>query len=168
MTHDSLSLDDLRDIAQPPPVPWWPPAAGWWFLFALLIITSATLLYRTWRSWRANGYRRAALREIRTASTEAQIADILKRTALCAYPRSQIASLTGSQWCAWLRDTGGQELSESLQRSLTSGVFRDESLTNTNELAVFADHWVKNHRSQLASSRRSRPDSPREPELTSC
>lgn len=38
MNADASSLDDLRDIAVPPPVSWWPLAPGWWVV--ILIVAS--------------------------------------------------------------------------------------------------------------------------------
>ena len=47
------------------------------------------------------------LRELEQAETSAEIAGILKRAAIQAYPRSEVASLTGESWCRWLSGIAG-------------------------------------------------------------
>jgi uncharacterized membrane protein len=86
MNTDPASLDNLREIILPPPVPWWPPAPGWWLLFAAIALTALAFAFRLFRRWRVNAYRRAALRELAVAGDVSAIAEILKRTALVAYP----------------------------------------------------------------------------------
>ena len=47
MKPDPASLENLRDIAVPPPVPWWPPAPGWWVLGLLALLVLIYLGLRT-------------------------------------------------------------------------------------------------------------------------
>ena len=54
------------------------------------------------RRHRRNAYRREALRELEEADA-ADISAILKRTALVAFPREQVASLSGAAWMACAR-----------------------------------------------------------------
>mgnify|MGYP001824665194 FL=1 len=71
--QDPASLDRLRDIAEPSPVSWWPLAPGWWCLLAVLAITVILLVLRFYRQWKADAYRRAALRELESLTTAAEI-----------------------------------------------------------------------------------------------
>lgn len=145
MNPDAASLDNLKDIYVPPPVPWWPPAAGWWLVIAALAILLAVMVVWAWRKWHRDAYRRAALHELRGATSGAEVAEILKRTALCAYPRQQVASLTGPAWCQWLSETGGQEVTESIGRWLSGDVYRGENSQNLPEKTEFAAEWVRHH-----------------------
>jgi len=147
MSSDPASLDNLRDIIVPSPVPWWPPAVGWWFVLALLAAASMVIGVRAWRAWRANAYRRAALRELRLASRVGEIAGILKRTALCAYPRTDIASLSGMAWCRWLENVSGRAVPETARDALTRGVYHRPSVAVADELRVFVKEWIQHHRS---------------------
>ena len=110
MNPDPASLDNLRDIVELPPVPWWPPAPGWWVLLTMAVVATFVVAWRVWAARRAAAYRRAALRELESATSVATIAEILKRTALVAYPRTDVASLSGSAWSQWLAETGGREV----------------------------------------------------------
>ena len=104
-------------------------------------------MIRAWQKWHANAYRRAALKELRAADDVGAIADILKRTALCAYPRTQIASLSGLAWCHWLGESGNQALSDTVTQCLIEGVYGDADSTGYEELVRYAEQWVKNHQS---------------------
>jgi hypothetical protein len=106
----ATSLQNLNDIIVPTPVPAWPPAPGWYVLLALLLLGILSLSVFFWRRWRQRAYRRAALAELRaigeleldsTQSVNA-LTEILKRTALVAYPRAEVAALSGSAWWAFL------------------------------------------------------------------
>lgn len=145
MKPDAASLENLRDIVQPGPVSWWPLAPGWWILMVLLWTSVFFVSLFIWRRWKANAYRREALRELRKAGTVAEIAAILKRSALCAYPRPTVASLSGEPWCRWLQQSSGLVMSESVSEALTEGQFaqqRDNGITACREFAVA---WVQMH-----------------------
>ena len=156
MNTDPASLDNLRDVFEPHPVGWWPMAPGWWVVFFILTVVAGVLAVRGWQRWQANAYRRAALQELESATGVAAIADILKRTALCVWPRNQVASLSGSAWCSWLGMTGGTDVPDSVALALTRDVFSN-SAGDTHQLAEFAGNWIKNHRNQTGD-RKERKD----------
>jgi hypothetical protein len=110
---DPASLQNLNDIVLPATVGWWPLAPGWYFLIGLLLIALAWLCYRSLQRWNNNRYRRAALTELQLLEQDTQNAEkrdsslrqlpvLLKRTALSAYPRNQVASLSGDDWYGFL------------------------------------------------------------------
>ncbi len=123
MNEEAASLDLLHDIVELPPVSWWPLAPGWWVVLIVTAILTIAMVFRAWGKWQANAYRRAALRELAAANSVSQIAEILKRTALCANPRVEVAALSGGPWCNWLGQTAGTKVPPAVERSLTAGVF---------------------------------------------
>ena len=147
MNPDPASLDNLRDIATLPPVSWWPLAPGWWFVIAIVAIVACVAAIKAWKRWQANAYRRAAKQELNAASSAAEIADILKRAAMCAYPRTDVASLTGARWCEWLPETGGANVPRDVELSLSTGVLANREEADTARLKAFAENWVTSHRS---------------------
>ncbi len=146
MHPDSASLANLRDIVTPPPVPWWPPAPGWWLVLMLLALFAALMALRGWRRWRANAYRRIALRALRQADSVASVAEILKRAALMAAPRTRVAALSGSAWVKWLTRTGRRTVPPAVRQILTTGIYRAAGPASAGELAAFAAQWVRGHR----------------------
>ncbi|MFG0289553.1 MAG: DUF4381 domain-containing protein [Rhodopirellula sp. JB044] len=142
---DASSLDQLRDLAVPPPVSWWPLAPGWWMLIAALVAGVVLGVLKWWRHWLADAYRREALEAVERASTDAAIVQILKRTAIGADTRSHVGSLTGRRWCDWLSATGDVSVTDEIAERITVGVYRDGK-RRTPELADFAKRWIRTHR----------------------
>lgn len=116
-TAASTNLENLFDIVLPPPVPWWPPAPGWFVVGGVLLVLGFWGAWRAWRCWRAAAYRRAALAEWRKLKAQAadpgqrevalrHLPELLKRTALAAFPREAVASLSGGAWL-WFIDRAG-------------------------------------------------------------
>jgi len=116
-TPDSTSLEHLSDIVVPPPGTWWPPAPGWYVVGALLLALGALAAWRALARWCAAAYRRAALADLRRLEARAaddgqrdaalrEVPALVKRTALAAFPRETVASLSGPDWLRFLDRTG--------------------------------------------------------------
>ncbi|EMI52935.1 DUF4381 domain-containing protein [Rhodopirellula sallentina] len=156
MMLDASSLDQLRDVAVPPPVSWWPLAPGWWVLIAVVVAGVVFGVLKWRRHWLADAYRRDALEAVDRASTDAAIVQILKRTAIGADTRSHVGSLTGRRWCDWLSATGDASMTDETAERITVGVYRDGN-RRTPELADFAKRWIRTHRMNP-----SQPESPQQ------
>ena len=115
MSGDPADLSNLHDIVLPVPVSYWPPAPGWWILALAMLAVAVILIVRLVARYRRNAYRRAALRELDAigpavdGASAMHISAVLKRTALVAFPREQVAGLTGPAWLAFLDRTGHTE-----------------------------------------------------------
>ncbi len=146
---DEADLSRLADIVVPPPVPWWPPAPGWWMLLAALLAGLVILLVAAARGWRRNAYRRealAALERLEPAADATAVSAILKRTALAAYPREAVASLTGRTWLAFLdRTSGDHAFAEGggLAAAVSGAPAEDDAA-----LLAAARRWVRHHRAE--------------------
>jgi hypothetical protein len=145
----------LIDIPLPPPVSLWPQtwearvaAAG---LVVGLIVAVAWLL----RWWHVNRYRRAALSELARieetldnaapADLATALASLVRRTALAAFPREQVASLAGSPWLSFLdRTCGGHAFSDGPGRALEISAYQ-RSPDDPRALVGVARHWIKAH-----------------------
>jgi len=106
---DPASLSRLHDIVVPDPVPFWPPAPGWYPVLAVLAAALVLLLWRRVRRWRHDAYRReavAALELVARSGDWAELAEVMKRTALAVFPRASVASLSGEAWLTFLDRTG--------------------------------------------------------------
>lgn len=143
-------LDLLEPIPEPPPVSLWPQTAGWaWLAIALLVLLGLAL--RLWLAHRrANAYRRAALAEIAASGQDPlALAEILRRTALVAYPRAEVASLCGHDWLAFLDGAyGGTGFSAGPGRALASLPYRP--IDAVPDLAPLVAEWVRGHRRSQA------------------
>jgi len=162
MSPDPTSLDRLHDLVAPPLTPWWPPAPGWYWLLGTIAALVFIGLARILLHWLHNRYRHEALvalsqQEIALADPAqrphvvANVALLLKRTALTAFPRETVASLTGPAWLAFLDRSGRTtEFTTGTGQSLTRLVYdpATTSLDDTQARALFAlvRHWLTHHR----------------------
>ncbi|RDE24391.1 DUF4381 domain-containing protein [Motiliproteus coralliicola] len=165
-------LTNLHPPVMPPEPSLWPPAPGWWLLAVLLSGLVLIWAVRSWRLWRRDGYRRAALKELgrirfqlrsdehRTQALRA-LPQLLRRTALAASrqsgaadaPTVQPQSLSGSDWWGWLdrhwpegRFSAGS--GERLHRlAYASEAALDElSESLVSELCDRVEGWIRQHR----------------------
>tara|TARA_Y100000758_G_scaffold269300_1_gene210702 strand:+ start:923 stop:1450 length:528 start_codon:yes stop_codon:yes gene_type:complete len=102
----SEMIDLLPPVPEPAAVPWWPQTWGWALLGVAVLVAAAVFGWRRYRHWRANRYRQAALQELRQRLAAGEgapaLAEVLRRTALVAFPRPEVASLSGESWVAFL------------------------------------------------------------------
>ncbi|WER45469.1 DUF4381 domain-containing protein [Cupriavidus sp. WKF15] len=129
LTHSTAAPDsatiagDLRQMAEvvePPPPSWRPQTIGWPVAGAIVLALLAATAWRWWRRYRANRYRREALAELARlraglavspqarAQALAAMAELLKRTALAAWPRAHVASMAGAEWARFLQAHAGK------------------------------------------------------------
>jgi hypothetical protein len=137
---DPADLSNLRDIVVPPAVSWWPPAPGWWVVGAVCLVATGLAIAVAARHRRRNAYRREALRELESADAR-DISAILKRAALAAFPRGQVASLSGPAWLTFLDRTGGTRFATTALASMTYGSAGDRDV-----IAAEARRWIARHR----------------------
>lgn len=163
VSTDSASLQNLNDIVLPEVVDWWPLAPGWYLLFGILLIAVSWFGYRSLKRWHNDHYRRAALKELGVLTADIQnqetrdsslrqIPILLKRTALSAYPRSQVASLSGKDWHVFLNSKLRTPLftestAHTLDRiSYTRGDLREIDTQAVTTLLLASRQWLKHHR----------------------
>jgi hypothetical protein len=146
VTDDPAALSNLRDLALPPSVPWWPPQLGWWVIGAGVLALASLGVVSLLRHHRANAYRREALRALPDTPIPA-LAELLKRTALAAYPRTMVAGLTGQDWLAFLQRTAGFPPAAGV--SLTRIALDPSKRVDLDEargLRSAVTHWIRHHR----------------------
>lgn len=102
-------LEQLKDIHLPEPISAWQLAPGWWLLVVLLITFTGYIAFR-WHK------RRIAFRLLKPAQLElkrignlppnndaiAELSALIKRVCLVYFPTVKTASLSGTQWIAFL------------------------------------------------------------------
>ncbi|QDT23621.1 DUF4381 domain-containing protein [Gimesia chilikensis] len=155
MKNDATSLDRMHDIVLPDAIPWWPPAPGWYVVLAALGGLVLYLSYRGWRHWKANRYRRLALRELEQAHSVLEVSELLRRTALMVVPRAEVAAQTGAAWPGWLASHAPVAMDEQISRQLTVGVY-DGSTDEIERLKQYAAGWIQQHRLPELPQRESR------------
>ena len=157
-------LSDLRDVQLPPISNELELAPGWWILSVLLIALIFFLVWLFAKKWKKNEYRREALVELEAIhSRHRQTGDdlvflqetqnLLKRVALTAFPREQVAQLTDIQWIHFLGKSSESDRFEGPNaEALIDDIYREklERSLNHREIEVLARFWIKNHKTALA------------------
>ena len=166
MNTDATSLDRLHDIIMPAPAPWWPLAPGWYWVLGLLVVMLLAALITGLIRWQHNRYRREALAELARQEVALQnadlrspallsLAELLKRTAVTAFPREDVATLTGPKWFEFLdhtasgshfRDAHGAMLENAIYDPRTAGVL---DLWKLHSLVEVIRYWIKYHEPRL-------------------
>jgi hypothetical protein len=149
------ALEGLRDIHLPPPVSLWPLAPGWWALAALLVIAAAALVWKLLQ--RQRSVRRLALQELAAleANFDAQLdrvglavslTTLLRRVALARRSRTEVASLHGEPWIAFLTlGSRRRGVSPDVVRELIQTAYRGERAMagEPREWLAFARSWIR-------------------------
>ncbi len=156
-------LEMLHEIVLPDPVSWVPQAPGWVAVWGLILVLAGWGACAGFRRFRKNRYRRFALEELtaierdlkrpeKRARALAEIPLLVKRTALAAFPRSEVAGLSGEKWLAFLDKTlGGKDFTAKEGRLLPDLAYapghRISGLPDetTGRLLRLIRHWIRVH-----------------------
>lgn len=158
-------LEKLHEIVLPMPVTWMPRTAGWYVILGLVLVAAAWWCSIRVRRYMGNRYRRLALEGLsaierdlarpgKRARALAEIPALLKRTALSAFPRAEVAELSGEGWLVFLdRTMGAKGFTEGEGRVLSELAYapssRLERLPDQTiaGLLHLARRWIENHAS---------------------
>lgn len=154
-------LAELKDIHLPPPISAWPPAPGWWVLAALFLLALIAGIALWLRHRRRTAYRRAALRALDQLHNDWQqqhndmqtlhaINQLLKRTALAAYPRTEVAALGGDAWLDFLDRQLRQPTFADPQLRDFGALYRASVDLEPQRIFNAAAIWIRRHRCRIS------------------
>ena len=155
------ALRSLKDIAIPPPVSWMPQTWGWALVAIALAILAAVMFSHWLRRYRANAYRREALAQLdglgeqilnpaTRSNAVRSLTVLLKRVALAAWPREDVASLSGAAWVRFLSEHD-RDIGSILSRTLDDAEYREASgivsqpSNAGRELIDASRKWIERH-----------------------
>ena len=148
---EKLNLVELYDRLvlpeAPAPVSMWPQTVGWIWLGLAILVLIGIAVWKLWKWRRATQYRREALAELRAAGDDPVIiSDILRRTALAAFPRDVVAGLQGAEWLEFLDHTSNTTTFNGSDAGhvLAKAPFAPQP--PHNDLPAMAKTWIKMHR----------------------
>jgi len=147
-------LDLMHDLVRPEAIAWTPQTVGWAVAGLWLLVVILMLAWHRIQVWRRNRYRREALAELQAIQAQpdldpqsmaSQIATLLKRTALAAYSREQVANLYGAEWARFLRESSSSDrLVSNNAEALGNAAYQKDA--NGADLLAPARRWIKVHR----------------------
>jgi hypothetical protein len=154
--YDLISL--LDDVQVPEPISYFPVMPIWTWIFWIMALIAAFLMFQYWKRWQRERYRKLACHELeRTASVKGpayvmKVSQILKWTALAAYPRKRVAGLEGADWLRFLDSTsGGTEFTEGVGQSIASSQYRRNADVEEDALGALAKKWIRTHQRGVLS-----------------
>jgi len=152
----NYALGDFVEVVSPQTISWLPQTTGWWWLGAALLAVIARYSWQRLRHWYRNRYRReAAVRLQRLADTAerstlvAELNRLLKLTALAAFSREQVASLSGEEWVDFLnRQCATPPFSNEQGQLLAVGAYRTGPVAGATGQPLIAAcrTWVREHK----------------------
>jgi hypothetical protein len=147
----------LEEINLPESVSLWPQAPGWKFLSIVVFVIASYYIYQFVKRWWENRYRRAAIFQLselessgNTPESLNRLAFLIKATALQIYPRTEIASLFGASWFAYLNEKSGEHGFDHRCIELLGSVQYQKSASELSEsefehMVLKTRHWLKYH-----------------------
>lgn len=151
----NYALHDFVEVVSPTAISWLPQTTGWWWLGAALLALIARYSWRRLRHWYHNRYRREAAEQLQQlanttdqASLVAELNRLLKLTALSAFSREKVASLSGKDWVHFLN---GQcttpPFSEEQGQLLAVGAYTTQPVATETfaQLLAACLVWVREH-----------------------
>jgi hypothetical protein len=148
-------IDQLHDITVPPPVSYMPETIGWGVVVVVLVACIALLAAWIIARRRKDRYRRAALQELSAIERQAnagdvehagaEIAALVRRTALAAFPRDEVAHLYGEDWKAFLTRKSSKELGAGIDALIAAPYKPSNTAIDMADLARSAKRWIEHH-----------------------
>lgn len=154
---DLVQLYDQLELLDPPlPISMTPETVGWIWLALFAVVAVGYGAWRWRKTYLASAYRRAALTALSQSQDDpVEIALLLRRTALVAFPRSDVAALHGPQWLAFLDKAAPKVAFSGSQAGtlLTSAPYQraEPSGQANSDLAKMARLWIETHQPQMGA-----------------
>ena len=163
-TFGNYVLHGMNEVVLPNAISWLPQTLGWQVLLLAVMAFIVMRLASALLSWYYNRYRSAALVALdslfaspKRAVAAKQLPELLKATALQAYPRETVASLTGEEWLAFLNITAPTPCFDEVNGKLLMRLSYHNvdcvglSDAELDSLYAAAKHWVQMHEVNVPS-----------------
>jgi len=146
-------LDQLRDIHLPEPISWWPLAPGWWILIIASCLLLAWLINLLYRRYIAKLYRRQALKKLQQltladdSSQLRELFELLKQTAISAYPNSYPASQSIEPFIRFMQLSCDRPVFDQINLDMDKALYGSSPLSRKDINPLFDDAkiWIAQH-----------------------
>lgn len=149
-------LDNLVETTAPESVSWLPSTPAWFVVFAIGIAYFLLSLYRRWLAYQRDAYRREALQWLmefeqnKNQGSYRQLPVLLKKVAIQAFGRDQVAELYGDEWNKWLdQRCESSRFVEQCPNALYQLAYAKSVDIGDTEFEKLLDQikkWIKEHR----------------------
>ena len=153
-----LETLELSPVLEPSQLVFTMDTIGWQIVFIFLLLSLCFGLYKYFRYYTSNAYRRYAISETTKIPTynlksiDALIVQVmfqLKQTALQTYNRKTVASLEGQEWLNFLDEKGKTKTFSSYHDVISDAIYKNkfsnETDFNQDDFITVSINWIKNH-----------------------
>ncbi len=158
-TFGNYVLHGINEVVLPESVSWYPQTVGWTILLGLVLLFLLFKALVQLLRWYRNRYRTEGLKRLQRLSVASDrieavrgVPIVLKAVALQAYPRSEIARLSGSAWIEFLNSVTERVSFNPAQAKFLQRVsyqvlsYNDIDDASFEELIEQSIYWVKHHK----------------------
>ena len=142
-------MPELHDIVLPEAPSFWPATPAAYAVLALLVALVVGAALALARRHRRDRYRRLALAELSEIERRGAYHDLpalVKRTALQAAPRDEVASLSGEAWLRYLDASyGGDGFTRGPGRRLPELAYAGVDAADVSDLMNLVHQWIQKH-----------------------
>lgn len=146
---------DINTVIEPVRVSYWPLQPGWYLLIAIVLILLLLMVWKRYKRWLKDAYKREAIKSIQTLSNDNnfffQLNQIIKAVAINSYGREKVASLAGKEWTTFLQKSEETVVfSSNILKSLESQQYQKrENQTENSVIDMYkleSIKWIKKHK----------------------
>lgn len=162
MSDNRVLLKGFIDPASTVEVIWLPTTIGWKVTFVLILVWGAWKSFHLFHSYKANKYRRLAVKAISRSKQDTindqflqqelrRINSVLKQVACCSFPGSKVAMLSGNEWSEFLTVSSPQPIFDrALLLQWQQDIYKPASdygwtESELSQIRLSAIAWVKSH-----------------------
>lgn len=152
-SSNALAAFELGKLYEPDPVGFSFETTGWPILGGLVFLGAMIAGYFWYRHYRRNHYRRDALKRLALVKQDQalEIFVVLKRTAIHAFGRERVGTLSGTDWLKFLESTGKNVRMLGQDKQIQSAIYQNEPLPSDAHRQIMSNAklWVKTHAVKL-------------------
>lgn len=148
-------LVNIGPIKEPSPVEFTFETFGWYILAVILLILFGVALYKRYKVYQKNKYRRDALKKLHhiqhlPGENYSQINSInvlLKQVAITTFGRERVAVIYGDEWYSFLESTSKNTNFTNYSAVFSKAVYDNEDAESKdfNKIIQLTKIWIKNH-----------------------
>jgi len=149
-------LEGFVETPVPESISWLPQTLGWKILLSILVAFVALKIFRLYKNYVKNAYRREAIKWLSKHNANlihdnlADIAVLIRKVALHAYPRVEISRLSGNDWDKWLdKECSLTSFSQNCPSYLHNISYQNNLSLSEQQITQLIGQvtlWVKHHR----------------------
>ncbi|MBQ4891613.1 hypothetical protein A9267_02945 [Shewanella sp. UCD-FRSSP16_17] len=159
-TWGSSIVKDLIETDAPNAISWWPQTFGWQVVALIGLTLVCRRLYFAWRLYQHNQYRRDAIawlnllppfEQLSAQPIYRQLPNLVRKTALGGYKRTEIATLSADEWTQWLSKQCPQAKFEDIGFTLHELAYDSALEVNTAQMTKLINQiriWIEQHRGE--------------------